>query len=258
MRISTTALMAALTIGSLSLAGSASACGGGGYGGYGYNKYNNYNYNHKTVVVKKIYVEPCYDRCYYPNHCFTYVCPGDTWGDICFREYGARNVWRNICTYNGFRTGMPLVVGQKLMLPVINTDGSLAASSAPAGVPFAAQTQAAAPVENFQSSAPSAPSANVQLESEPSLPSVAVGSTLALDGQQFGSEQGAVRLRISGLSMAAEVIEWNATTLKVKLPELDLTAAMRADIEVFRADGSLASQSAIQLTPAANHLAMSN
>jgi hypothetical protein len=253
MRLSTTALMTALTIGSLGLAGSASACGGGGYGGYGYNNYNNC-YSHK-VVYKKIYVEPCYDRCYHPEHCFVYVCPGDTWGDICFREYGTRNVWQRIVSYNGCRSGMPLVVGQKLMLPVINTDGSLAASDAPAGAPFAAETPAAAPVENVQSSAPSA---NIQVESEPSLPSVAVGSSLSLDGQEFGSEQGAVRLRISGLTMPAEVILWNATSLKVKLPELDLTAAMRADIEVFRADGSLASQSAIQLTPAVNHLAMSN
>jgi len=255
MKTSTTALIAALTIGSLGLAGSAMACGG--YGGYGHNNYNNNCYSHK-VVYKKIYVEPCYDRCYHPDHCYVYVCPGDTWGDICYREYGNRSLWKNIVSYNGFRTGTPLVVGQKLMLPVVNTDGSLAASNAPAGTPFVAQTPAAAPVENFQASAPSAPSANIKFDSEPSLPKVAIGSTLSLDGQQFGSEQGAVRLRISGLSMAAEVIEWNASSLKVKLPELDLTSAMRADLEVFRADGSLASQSAIQLTPAVNHLAMSN
>ena len=257
MRTSTTTLLAALMIGTLGLTGSASACGGGGgYGGYGYG-YNNSCYNHKKVVVKKIYIEPCYDRCYHPNHCFTYVCPGDTWGDICYREYGNRNLWRNLCSYNGFRTGMPLVVGQKLMLPVVNTDGSLTASSAPAGTPFVAETPAAAraPAVSSQSSAPSA---NIQIDSEPSLPSVAVGSTLALDGVQFGSEQGAVRLRISGLSMAAEVIEWNATSLKVKLPELDLTSSMRADIEVIRADGSLASQSSVQLTPAVSRLAMGN
>lgn len=251
MRTSTTALMAALTIGSLSLAGTAMACGGG-YGGWNYNK--NWN-NHKKVVVKKVYIEPRYDRCYHPDHCYVYVFPGDTWGSICFREYGNRNLWRNIVSYNGFRTGSPLVVGQKLMLPVINSDGSLAASNAPAGTPFFAETPAAAPVENPQSSAPSA---NIQIDSEPSLPNVAVGSTLALDGQEFGSEQGAVRLRISGLSLSAEVIEWSATSLKVKLPEMDLTSAMRADLEVFRADGSLASQSPIQLTPAVNRLALGN
>lgn len=255
MRTSTTALIAALTIGSLSLAGSALACGGyggGGYGGWNYNKYYN---NHKKVVVKKVYIEPRYDRCYQPDHCYTYVLPGDTWGSICSREYGNRNLWRNVVSYNGFRTGTPLVVGQKLMLPVVNSNGSLAASNAPAGAPFIAEAPAAAPV---QSSQPSAPSANVQLQSEPSLPNVAVGSTLALDGQQFGSEQGAVRLRISGMSLPAEVIEWDATSLKVKLPEMDLTSSMRADIEVIRADGSLASQSAIQLTPAVNRLALSN
>lgn len=249
MRTSTTALIATLTIASLSLAGSASACGG--YGGYGYNNW----YNHKKVVVKKVYVEPRYDRCYHPDHCYVYVFPGDTWGSICHREYGNRNLWRNLVRYNGFRIGTPLVAGQKLMLPVINSDGSFETSNAPAGTPFVAQAQAAAPAQSPQ---PSVPSANIQPESEPSLPNVAVGSTLALDGQQFGAAQGAVRLRISGMSLPAEVIQWNAANLKVKLPEMDLTSAVRADIEVFRADGSLASQSAVQLTPAVNHLALSN
>jgi hypothetical protein len=260
MRTSTTTLMTALMIGSLGLAGSVSACGGygGGYGGYGY---NNYGYNHKKVVVQKIYIEPRYDRCYHPEHCYTYVFPGDTWGSICSREYGNRNLWKNLVSYNGFRSGANLFVGQKLMLPVINSDGSLAASDAPAGTPFIAQTPAVAPVETTQfsaPSAPSAPSAKLQIESEPSLPSVAVGSTVTLDGQEFGSDQGAVRLRISGMALPAEVIEWNGSSAKVKLPAMDLTSAMRADIEVIRADGSLASQSAIQLTPATNRLALGN
>ena len=257
MKTSTTTLMAALLVGTLGFASIASACGGGGYkGGYGGYGYNNWNYNnHKKVVVKKIYIQPRYDQCYHPDHCFVYVFPGDTWGSICQREYGNRNLWQNLVSYNGFRSSAKLVVGQKLMLPVINADGSLAASDAPAGVPFVDETPAAAPVETTQ---PSAPSAKLQIESEPSLPNVAVGSIVTLDGQEFGSEQGAVRLRISGMALPTEVIEWNATSAKVKLPEMDLAGAMRADIEVIRADGSLASQSAIQLSPATNRLALGN
>jgi hypothetical protein len=174
MRISTTALMAVLTIGSLSLADNTLACGG--YSSYGY---NNYCYSQRRVVVQRVYIQP-----------------------------------------------------QTVV-------------EAPADEPAAESTES------------SAPSANIQVAGT-SLPSVAVGSSLTLDGQQFGSEQGAVRLRIGELSMPAQVTEWNGTSLKVKLPEMDLTAAVRANIEVFRADGSLASQSAIQLTPAVNHLAMSN
>ena len=40
--------------------------------------------------------------------------------------------------------------------------------------------------------------------------------------------------------------------------EVELTGATKAEIEVLRADGSLASKSAIELTPAADRLARGN
>jgi hypothetical protein len=54
------------------------------------------------------------------------------------------------------------------------------------------------------------------------------------------------------------VLEWNDSSVQVKMPAMDLAEAMKADLEVLRADGSLASKSAIELTPAATRLALGN
>jgi hypothetical protein len=87
---------------------------------------------------------------------------------------------------------------------------------------------------------------------------VAVGSTLVLDGQEFGNEQGVARLRVAGLALPVEVLEWTTSSAKIRLPKFEVTGATTAEIEVLRADGSLASKSSIQLTPAADRLALAN
>ncbi len=47
-------------------------------------------------------------------------------------------------------------------------------------------------------------------------------------------------------------------SVKIRLPELDIEDAMKAELEVLRADGSLASKTAIELTSAATRLALGN
>ena len=74
-----------------------------------------------------------------------------------------------------------------------------------------------------------------------------VGSTLLVDGQTFGDKPGAARLRVSGLSLPIEVLEWTTSSVKIHLPTVELTSATKADIEVVRADGSLASKTAVEL-----------
>jgi hypothetical protein len=105
----------------------------------------------------------------------------------------------------------------------------------------------------------SAPTANIgTVSTEARLPSVAIGSVLTLDGQSLGNDRGIVRLKVNGLALPIEVLEWNATIVKIQLPQLELAGAIKAEIEVLRADGSLASKSAVELTPATNRLALSN
>ncbi len=87
------------------------------------------------------------------------------------------------------------------------------------------------------------------IASEPERVSVPTGSTLKLDGESLGSDAGVVRLRISGVAMPVEVVEWSADSTKIRLPKLDVTEATKAELEVVRADGTLASTNAISLTP---------
>ena len=137
-------------------------------------------------------------------------------------------------------------------------------NGAPVGTPNGAPNmgQPTGPMGTPNLEAPAvnaAPTANIRtVSAEPRLPSVAIGSLLTLDGQSLGNERGTVRLLVNGLALPIEVLEWNATSAKIQLPQLDLAGAIKAEIEVLRADGSRASKSAVELTPATNRLALGN
>jgi hypothetical protein len=122
-------------------------------------------------------------------------------------------------------------------------------SSAPQGASFAPQGpqanvmnpemiqnapsmgQPTGPIGAPSMSAPTAPAASIRPAStEAKLPSVAIGSILSLDGQSLGNDRGNVRLLVNGLALPIDVLEWNATVVKVQLPQLDLAGAIRAEI----------------------------
>ena len=110
-----------------------------------------------------------------------------------------------------------------------------------------------------EASRPTTPAASIRVATpEESFPSVAMGSILMLDGQELGDSAGTVRMRVGGLALPIKVLDWNANSAKIQLPQLDLAKAIQAEIEVMRADGSLASKSSINLTPAATRLALGN
>lgn len=106
---------------------------------------------------------------------------------------------------------------------------------------------------------PTAPLANISLAAEePARTQIQIGSVLVLDGQPLGSTKGTVRLLVGNLAMPVEVLEWTSTAAKIRMPMMDLAGPMKADLEVLRADGSLASSSPIEVTPAAPQIATSN
>jgi hypothetical protein len=331
MRSSTTNLIAmAAIVAAVMMANTASAGGfsfgggnGGGKGGsfkvsfgggnHNHNNHAHHNHHHKLYhhkyyhfPVKKCYepVHVVYDQCYHPYYSYCFVYPGDTWYTIAKRCYGHSHLWKQIATYNNLSlSSSALVPGQQIQLPVVNADGTLGASNAPAPTHFAPegaslgpqgaqlgpQAQPAAPqslptglgagspspqgaatapfanpaaapsAQPTNSMTPATPAANIRtISDEPKRPIVTIGSTLGLDGESLGSEKGIVRLRIGGMAIAVEVLEWNDSSVQVKMPAMDLAEAMKADLEVLRADGSLASKSAIELTPAATRLALGN
>jgi hypothetical protein len=91
---------------------------------------------------------------------------------------------------------------------------------------------------------------------EPSRTQVAVGSVLMVNGQAFGDKAGGARLRISGMAMPIEVLEWTPAGVKVRLPQVEITGSTPAEIEVVRGDGSLASKTAVELIPSPEQLAL--
>jgi hypothetical protein len=93
---------------------------------------------------------------------------------------------------------------------------------------------------------------------EETLPSVAIGSVVTLDGRSLGNDRGAVRLIIDGMSLPVEVLEWNANMVKIQLPQFELTRPRKAEIEVQRSHGSLSSRTTVELTPAASRLPLGN
>jgi hypothetical protein len=313
MRTSTSILVTILALSAAVLAANTASAGwsfgGGGNGGghsgfkisFGGGHHNQHgdhhdthHHHHKYWHYPKYYkpVVVVYDQCYHPYYSYCFVYPGDTWYTIAKRCYGHIHLWKHIAAYNHLRpANSVLIPGQQIQLPVINADGTLAASNAPAPVPFAAQGLPAGPqgaplgqpiqglapqgLANGQpsgspllqngsslpvnSSIGDAPAANLRtIPAEPKRPVVTLGSTLALDGQSLGTAKGIVRLRISGMNLPVDVLGWSDSAVKIKLPTLDLSEAMNADLEVVRADGSLASKSPVELMPAATRLALEN
>jgi hypothetical protein len=231
----------------------------------------------RTVCVDPLIVGQGYE----PFHS-TYICmPGDSFYTVSLKEYGTSSNSRYIAQFNRLAVNSPLTPGQTLMLPAIASNGSLSMSRSPAAdavysgqfptaymnvgatsqplttpsqfaTPnrFTPPTQFAAPTE-FTSTTPATES-----PAEPPRSKVTVGSTLLVDGQTFGDKAGVARLRVSGLSMPIEVLEWTNGAVKIRLPQVELTSATNADIELVRADGNVASKTGIELSAATVQVAL--
>jgi hypothetical protein len=147
-------------------------------------------------------------------------------------------------------TGQPMPQGMQM-----NANGGPVSPQGPFNGPVTGPMS----TPNARPSVPALPSANIRVASEERpLATVAIGSVLSLDGQALGGERGIVRLRVNGLALPVEVLKWSAESAKIRLPELDLEGPTKAEIEVLRADGSLASKTAIELASAATRLALGN
>jgi hypothetical protein len=235
---------------------------GGCHNGGGY---NNGGYNNTCQTNGGVY-----GQAFEPFHS-SYICqPGDSFYTVSLKEYGTSSNQYYVAKFNGLAPNAALVPGQRLVLPSISANGQLNVSNRPAGVGdttpvqgFPFTTPTTTPTTSNLTQAVSSVTSNFAsavkpAATEPALPKVTVGSTLVLDGQTFGEEQGVARLRVSGLALPVEVLEWTNSSVKVRLPQVELTSATKVELEVLRADGSLASKSAIELTPAADRLAQTN
>jgi hypothetical protein len=151
-------------------------------------------------------------------------------------------------------TGLPSGVNMAAPQGLPNSMNAMSTASQGPSVP---PLEATFNSPKTEPAATATPAANIRtVKEEPTLPRVAIGSTLVLDGDSLGDEKGIVRLRISTLTLPVEVIEWTTSSVKIELPKMELGRPVKASLEVMRADGSVASKSEIELTPAATRLAL--
>ena len=83
------------------------------------------------------------------------------------------------------------------------------------------------------------------------LTSVAVdaeGKTALLSGEGFGRNPGKIVLEAAGLKLLAEVVAWNHSQIRIKLPALDLVEAVTLPTTVRREDGAVVA-SEIKIQP---------
>jgi hypothetical protein len=218
--------------------------------------YSNYGYIRTCDVYN--------GQAYEPFHSTYTVLPGDSFYTVSLKEYGTSSNSRYIAQFNRLAENSALVPGQTLMLPSISANGTLSPSRAPvAGTDFNGSFNTAFSNPSVTSPAFVAPASFTSPVSiakpvvEQPRTKVAVGSTLLVDGQTFGDKTGVARLHVSGLALPVEVIEWANSAVKIRLPKVELTSAANADIEVLRADGSLASKTAVELVSPSVQVAIS-
>jgi hypothetical protein len=191
-----------------------------------------------------------------PFHSSYIVQPGDTFATVSLKEYATSANARHIARFNRLASNAALVPGQRLLLPSIAANGALRASRSPAAETATSSTAKLAAPQSTAPASSATSAAGVGFTApDPSLPSVSVGSSLSLDGVQFGEAPGSVRLKFGPVAFPATILEWTAASVKVTLPTVDLETATAASIEVFRADGTLASESKVNLTPAGEQVA---
>ncbi len=78
------------------------------------------------------------------------------------------------------------------------------------------------------------------------LPSIVIGSIMTINGQPLGESRGTVRLVVNGSPVPLEIVEWTASSAKVRIPA-DLPAGIQVQIEILRADGSVVAKDNVQL-----------
>ncbi len=178
-----------------------------------------------------------------PFHSTYNALPGDSFYTVSLKEYGTSKNAGAIAQFNAMPQDAALTPGQTLTLPSIAADGTLAQSDAP----LAESTSAPA---NSTASAPATPASFTTAagsDEDVARTSVPAGSTLLVDGQQFGSKPGSARLRIGGGLMKLSVIQWTPNAVKVNLPKADQVGSTDADLEIVRADGSIASRTSLEV-----------
>lgn len=99
--------------------------------------------------------------------------------------------------------------------------------------------------------------ASEQLPPQPSeLATVSPGQAVTLESVNLGFQPGQIRVLVGGLTLAATIQNWSNSEVVAVLPNIPLTAATNATVQIVRPDGSVADQIDVNFAPTANAVAV--
>jgi hypothetical protein len=185
-----------------------------------------------------------------PFHSTYNTLPGDSFFTVSLKEYGTSAKAGAIAQFNGMSADAALVPGQQLVLPSIAADGTLSESSSPVAESFASPANNTAAAGSVPATPASFTTAAGSDDEEVARTKVPAGSTLLVDGQNFGDKPGSARLQIGGGFLKIAVAQWSPNAVKVSLPKADQAGSTDAELEIVRADGSIASRTSIEVDSA--------
>lgn len=88
------------------------------------------------------------------------------------------------------------------------------------------------------------------------LTTVGPGQAITLESDNLGSQPGQIRILIGSLTLAASVRNWSSSEVIAVLPNIPVTAATNATVQIVRSDGSIADQIHVRFSPAAAAVAV--
>lgn len=83
-----------------------------------------------------------------------------------------------------------------------------------------------------------------------SLPEIPSNATFKLQVAGLGAQKGIAAVEINGVGMQAELLEWNADSVVVRLPAVGLTQAAVSQLHILQSDGSMAKTLDFKMLPA--------
>lgn len=141
------------------------------------------------------------------------------------------------------------VAGLSLPMDVVNGDSQATIVTVPY-LPLDAPSQATIAVRLASSGTEYIPVTLVPGAAPAAIPTVHSGEEVDFELAGLGRRIGKATLRVSGLSLRAEVLAWNEQGIALQMPSLPITEPVDAELEIILGDGTSYGKQPVVFAPA--------